>query len=592
MAEVAQHLQELAGRIGPRPATTDAEAQAADYIEDVMRGRGLDVSRQDFECPRTYAWAYVIYHTLTIAAAVASYWTVAMWPAFAVAALVALTMWMDLDTRWGLSGLMPKGPSQNVIARHVPKARRGERLRRIIVVAHYDSARSSLAFSPGMVKNFAATFGLMKWCTFLVPALVLANALPFTNAAGPWLWYATLAASAYLVIPLLINVHRELFMRATDGANDNASGVAALLGILEAIVPEAEVDVFGVTQPIRTKPLPEPPNDDLDEGGLLAYSPAETPEEVLTELPDDFTWAETAPAQKGQATFEFDTIEFDAVSPAKVAERGPERAPSRDVSRDEPDDEGAPASGPDPEPQPEPDAPHERRGLWSRVRAKDREPGVSGWLGVNKDYDVRQEGRKIGNWDNFAEDEDDEVGFKGGWAGDDPIGDPDFASNEAQRIRKRVTESFDRSLAEKEVWFVATGAEEAGTWGMRAFLREHAEDLRGSFIINLDNIGTGTLYWVTSEGMARRYPSDRRLVSTARKVSRDEQILVKGRAYKGLSTDATPALARKFKAMSVMAFDVNGRLPNWHWKTDTVENVQVENIENAVSLVTGIVREL
>jgi hypothetical protein len=44
--------------------------------------------------------------------------------------------------------------------------------------------------------------------------------------------------------------------------------------------------------------------------------------------------------------------------------------------------------------------------------------------------------------------------------------------------------------------------------------------------------------------------------------------------------------------MSVMAFDINGRLPNWHWSSDTTENVQVENIERAVALVTGMIREL
>ncbi len=75
-------------------------------------------------------------------------------------------------------------------------------------------------------------------------------------------------------------------------------------------------------------------------------------------------------------------------------------------------------------------------------------------------------------------------------------------------------------------------------------------------------------------------------------VSREDEILVKGREYKGLSTDATPALARGFKAMSIMAFDINGRLPNWHWHTDTTDNVQPENIDNVVRLVTGMIREI
>ncbi len=163
MSQLTEHVRQLADVIGPRPATTDAEAQAAEYIEGVFRERGLEVERQEFECPRTYAWAYVVYHLMTLGAAVLSRWF--GWPAFVLAVVSAVLLWFDLDTRWGLSNLMPKGPSQNIIARHIPKARRNERVRRVVVVAHYDSAKSSLAFSPGMVKNFSATFALLKWTT-------------------------------------------------------------------------------------------------------------------------------------------------------------------------------------------------------------------------------------------------------------------------------------------------------------------------------------------------------------------------------------------------------------------------------------------
>ena len=49
-----------------------------------------------------------------------------------------------------------------------------------------------------------------------------------------------MAVSAYLLVPLVINAHRELFMKFVDGANDNASGVAAMLSVMETIVPAAE----------------------------------------------------------------------------------------------------------------------------------------------------------------------------------------------------------------------------------------------------------------------------------------------------------------------------------------------------------------
>ncbi len=535
MSAEGMHLHQLAEVVGPRPATTDAEARAADYIAGVFRARGLEVERQEFLTPRTYAWSFVAYHLMTVAAALAAGVPVLRWPALGLAVVSAVVMWMELDTRWGLIDLMPKGPSQNVIARYVPKARRGERVRRVVVVAHYDSARSSIAFSPGMVKNFSVSFGLMKWITLLMPVLVLASALPFTAPLQPWLWYATLTAAAYLVFPLLVNVHRELFGRTVDGANDNASGVAAMLGVMERVTPEVE----GYEPPAAEPALaesdwvePEPP-----EG--MSYVPAEPDAAVLPA--DDFdteiSWGASASAGQGQAVFDLEETGGQA---------GPEEGDS-----------------------------------------------VAGWLGVNDGFDARKQGRRIGSWDNFEDaDDPDGMGWKGGAPPFDDLDDPGFAAAEAARIRRRVTERPGREAADKEVWFVATGAEEVGTRGMRAFLDEYSEDLRDAMIVNIDGVGVGNVHWVTAEGMARRYHSDRRLAAAARRAVSEGGLLVRAREYRGLSTDATPALARGYRAMSVMAFDINGRIPNWHWSTDVADNVSVDTIEVATDFVVRLIAEI
>jgi hypothetical protein len=637
MSEVATYLHELADHIGPRPATTDTEAQAADYLQGVMRAKGLEVERQDFECPRTYSWAFVIYYVLTIVAAVASGWQALVWPALVLAAATAIVMRSDLNTRWGLSSIMPKGPSQNVVGRRAPKTLRGDRPRKIVLVAHYDSARSSLAFSPGMVKSFGISFRLMKWATYLVPALILIAALPWTSAAFPYLWYATMVIATYLLIPLLINVHRELLMSPTDGANDNASGVAAMLGVLDIVVPADELMSRGATQPIVQGPAAAREEDVVPEGAVLSYSPAGPPGEDATRLPDDFEWAETDAPPRGQSSLEFETIEFDAVGGGSGVEAAGSGSPDlgrfddpaarkqptgglAPVSRasdtgswglgdEEPFvDERTPAERSEPDAEalfgtPEQQAAYATdtdagqprkglRGLWARRKKRSEEGSAAGWLGVGEGFDPREEGREIGSWENFEEESDDDIGFKGGVAGDDPLGDEEFALHEAARIRKRVTESHDHLFDDKEIWWVATGAEEVGTFGMRAFLDEYASDLRGALIINLDNVGAGTVHWVTQEGMARRFRADRRLISAAKKAVRERQLPVKGRAYRGLSTDATAALARGGKAMSIMAFDINGRLPNWHWATDTTANVDLENLDVAAELAAGMIREL
>jgi hypothetical protein len=626
MGALISHVEHLSETIGPRPATTDAEQRAAGYIREAFEARGLATQVQEFESPRTYTWAYAIYHTLTIAAAVASRWSPLL--ALALGAVVAVVFWLDLDTRSGLSALMPKGPSQNVIARHVPRAGRGERVAKIVIVAHYDSARSSLAFGPGMVKHFSATFGLMKACTFAVPVLIALRLVPYASRLEPWAWYATLVPAAYLLVPLVIDVHRELFMKYTAGANDNASGVAALLGLLDRLVPDYEAP-----QPLtRTASTLHTERDAREadvvpEGSLLSYSPVTAPEPepaLDTWADDDISW-DTGVVVSGQTALGLDSYaqalkakeELEARPADPDAERtarlfGTPATPSRRQVEPDPGfdielDDGparppetalggetapfTPVGGAETSQQREE---HHRRGLFGGPRKEQgaERRGVREWLGVGGDFDARDKGKAIGSWDNFSDDDEDETTWKGGSAGVDSIDDPDFAASVAARIRRRVTMNVDRELTEKEVWFVATGAEEVGTFGMRAFLKEHGPDLRDASIINLDNIGAGSVAYVTSEGMARHYDSDRRLLSAARRAVREADLPVKGHVYRGLSTDATPALARGYHAMSVMAFDVNGRLPNWHWATDTVDNVSEDTIETAVEFVAALIKEL
>lgn len=346
-----------------------------------------------------------------------------------------------------------------------------------------------------------------------------------------------------------------------------------MLGVMERIVPAPDADSLSTASfsSVRRDP------DAARAAGVVApdvdlhYAPAvQTP----APLPDDFAWAEPSPEPaRGQSILDFDTVEFAVVGP---------EAPRDAISA----------------PPVEEDDAHERaslRGLLKglgKKREQREEAPPTDWLGVDGGFDARKAGREIGSWDNFDEnDDEDDFGWKGGWAGDDPIGDPEFAVSEAARIRRRVTETVDRELTEKEVWFVATGAEEVGTLGMQALLRDYGEELRDALIISIDGCGAGNLYWASSEGMARRYRASVRLVGLARRVSRETEILIKPRVFKGLSTDATPALARGFKALSILALDDNGVPVNWHWRTDTADALDPLLIDKTAEFVTAMVRE-
>lgn len=592
MSQVMEHVRQLAEVVGPRPATTDAEAAAADYIEEVFRARGLEPERQEFDCPRTRTWAYVCYYLLSVAAAVLARWW--PWPAVALGALVAVALWLDLDTRLGLSRFMPKGPSQNVIARHVPRARRGERLRTVVIVAHYDTAKPSLLTSPSLVRDYAGLSAVPRWAIAAVPLVVLAGALPFAADWRPWTWYAALVPAVPLVAAVLIGVHSELFMQATDGANDNASGVAVMLSVMQATVPEPDLAAQR-TQPLRRGPAAALEADVVLEDALLEYRQVPEAPARETSLFDSFAdvgW-ETGPVSSAPAA----SAPRRAAAPAwtPLGDEEPawesgedERAVERWVDEEVPETQGRLDFGDEGQPR-------ESGRIFSRRRAG-REKGdeaegrgVRDWLGLGRAFDARKAGREIGSWDRLADEDEDDFGFKAGAAGFDLDVSP---AEEAARIRRKVTEGIDRALAEKEVWFVATGAKEAGAWGMRAFLDAYADDLEDALIINVDSVGAGAVAFASEEGVVRRYHCDRRLASQARRTAQELELPVKGRPYRGVATDGGFALARGMRAMTVLAFDINNRLANWHWHTDTIEGVSEGTLETAARFVTELVRDL
>lgn len=562
MSQLAEHVRELAEVIGPRPATTDAEARAADYIERVMRARGLEVERQEFDAPRSDTLAFAAEHALAIAAAVLARW--APWVSVVLGVAVAIAVWLDFDLRRGLVRFLPKGPSQNVIARHVPKARRGERLRKVVLVAHYDSGFATLDATPGLVRRA----GLLRTATLAATALIPVFALLAAVRVGdgsPVPWYAALAAGAALVLPLAIRLH-ALVAAPVDGANDNASGVAALFGVMDRIVPEPETGTLSTdTAPIRRTPEAAEEAGVVIDDALLEYTPV-APERERFGSFGDVDWDETGfvePAA-GQAALDLDGAWEEPVDrPAAAA----------------PVSGGAAA-----------EEPRSRR-LFGRKREDGaRTHRLTDWLGLSGEFDARKEGKRIKSWDRLDledEDEDDDFGFRGGTAGGDP-----FAAEEAARIRRKVTAGVDRALAEKEVWFVATGAKEPGGWGMRALLDTYGSELRDALFINIDSVGVGSVAWLEHEGDGRAYRGDRRLTAIFKRVVRDRGLAARARNERVGVTDATVALARRFRALTVMSFDINGRVAKRHTKQDTVDIVSEDAVIAAVDLITEVVREI
>jgi len=123
-----------------------------------------------------------------------------------------------------------------------------------------------------------------------------------------------------------------------------------------------------------------------------------------------------------------------------------------------------------------------------------------------------------------------------------------------------------QSIEGAELWLVLTGAEEVGAQGARAFLRQNT--LPGDTpVLNIDNVGAGTLYYATGEGMLGVIPFRGPLVEAASRLE-GASPLVYTLAY----FDTLPFARAGYPCLTLIRLD-RGIPPHWHWPTDVREHV-------------------
>jgi len=210
-----------------RGSTTENERQAAEYIRNEMAGLGLEARLEQFVSHTSFSWVYMlIYGGFFVAGWIG--WKHPFWGVILCALMLALFLG-ECTSKWkAVASLLPKRPSQNVLG----VLRNGSAKKKLVFVAHYDSSKSGLSFHPSLVGSFRGSF-----VTSVIVKALLTQTLIIRcfGGDGTLLSALRIATTAYMLVPILLLLHRELFGRYVQGAADNASGVGAMLGVAEKL---------------------------------------------------------------------------------------------------------------------------------------------------------------------------------------------------------------------------------------------------------------------------------------------------------------------------------------------------------------------
>jgi Zn-dependent M28 family amino/carboxypeptidase len=153
----------------------------------------------------------------------------------------------------------------------------------------------------------------------------------------------------------------------------------------------------------------------------------------------------------------------------------------------------------------------------------------------------------------------------------------------------------ERPVADLRVLLVSTGSEESFMEGMHAFARRHFPALPPdrTRVIAVDTVGSPELVQLEGEGMIRmrEYPQDFKDLVSACAAGAGVH-LRRGLRFRN-ATDGLIALRAGYPTVMLGSVDPRTKLPsNYHWPTDTADNVHGATIADAVTLCASVIRRL
>jgi hypothetical protein len=206
-----------------RDSAGAGERESARWIAERLTAIGVeDVAIEPYRAPRTYAWAQLVHALGGVASAVCGS------RALALATLASYELEVSGRRPWSRR-FLPQGIGDNVVAL-LPAP--GERRRTLVLVAHHDAARTGWMWDPRIVKAGAARRNRRRATDpAAAPLALAAGAIATKTKPGRVLGGALFAVT----VALLLDVARS---PTVPGANDNASGVAAVIELCARLLAD------------------------------------------------------------------------------------------------------------------------------------------------------------------------------------------------------------------------------------------------------------------------------------------------------------------------------------------------------------------
>ena len=162
----------------------------------------------------------------------------------------------------------------------------------------------------------------------------------------------------------------------------------------------------------------------------------------------------------------------------------------------------------------------------------------------------------------------------------DPV--PDFD----QQIQ-----DFHNASINMEVWMVALGSEIDENAGIKAFLMEHAQELRGAIIIDIEALGAGELSLINSEGVIRKSQTSSRMKRYVRSAANKLGVVIQSVDVPWGMSSAAYASKCGYKTLRLAGMD--GKKPALYMsKNDVVENVDENKLKENVKYLLQLIQTI